>query len=309
MKLFWIRRPYTLALCGMALPVTLLMMTSCSGTSVNSNTTSSTTSTTTNAYATAYKSVSWGAGVTVSFPSSCSMTLTTTGVPPSHDAYYLAPAAAGQTVVAYTPLTKMGMAVMAYSSAGIAGSTMTFDICPAKATSITATTNGAIGYMSSGESLFDPYEATGLNPALADNVSYTFTSGGASYTASFIDECNSHSANGSSGAMWHYHGVPVCLTATVDGATGPSHIIGIALDGFPIYGGRDINGNVIPASSLDACNGITSATPEFPSGAYHYVLPIGVTTAQSSLTCFSGTVSKTQIATARRLMCRRTPSA
>jgi hypothetical protein len=70
---------------------------------------------------------------------------------------------------------------------------------------------------------------------------------------------------------------------------GPSHLIGFALDGFPIHGGRDLNGNTIPVSKLDACNGITSATPEFPTGIYQYVLPIGVTGKRSSLNCYAGT--------------------
>ena len=29
--------------------------------------------------------------------------------------------------------------------------------------------------------------------------------------------------------------------------------------------------STITASQLDACNGITSPTPEFPDGIYHYV--------------------------------------
>jgi hypothetical protein len=102
---------------------------------------------------------------------------------------------------------------------------------------------------------------------------------------------------------WHAHGNPACVTSQVDTATGPSHIIGIALDGFPIYGGRDIDGNVVAASSLDSCNGITSATPEFPSGAYHYVLPIGVTTKYASINCYAGTVSSTTMAQGRKLAC------
>ena len=122
---------------------------------------------------------------------------------------------------------------------------------------------------------------------MADNGSYTFTDGtGTQQTAYFIDQCDSHS----NGTTWHAHGNPNCVTSQVDTSTGPSHIIGIALDGFPIYGGRDVNGNVISVSQLDACNGITSATPEFPSGAYHYVLPIGVTTKYASMNCYSGTV-------------------
>src|ERR1700743_1774358 len=94
-----------------------------------------------------------------------------------------------------------------------------------------------------------------------------------------------------------------CVTSQVDTGTGPSHIIGIALDGFPIYGGRDINGNIVTVSQLDACNGITSATPEFPSGAYHYVLPIGVTDSHSSLGCYAGTVNATVVAQAKKLAC------
>ena len=61
---------------------------------------------------------------------------------------------------------------------------------------------------------------------------------------------------------WHAHGNPSCVTSQVDTATGPSHLIGIALDGFPVYGGRDNKGNIVQVSQLDACNGITSATPE-----------------------------------------------
>jgi hypothetical protein len=77
----------------------------------------------------------------------------------------------------------------------------------------------------------------------------------------------------------------------------------VALDGYPIYGGRDINGNAVQVSQLDACNGITSATPEFPSGAYHYVLPIGVTTKNASINCFTGTVTEQTMAAARKLAC------
>jgi hypothetical protein len=88
---------------------------------------------------------------------------------------------------------------------------------------------------------------------------------------------------------YHYHGLPSCVTATVDTAGGPSHLIGVAFDGFPIYGDKDINGKQITADQLDACNGITSPTPEFPDGIYHYVL-LDTADASSSIKCFSGTV-------------------
>jgi len=261
---------------------------------------------TANAYAAAYKSVTWASGVTVSFPSDCSMTVTASGVPPAHNAYYLTPAMNGATVVATTP-SGIQLGVSEYAGSGISTVnpiSATFNICPQKAAGTTATSGGGIGVITSGEVLFDSYEATDT-VALSDNVSYTFSSGGTSYTAYFIDQCNSHPAGGmGAGSTWHYHGNPVCWTPTVDGATGPSHIIGIALDGFPIYGGRDINGNVIDASALDACNGITSPTPEFPNGAYHYVLPLNTVTRQSSLTCYAGTVDATLAAAMRKLACK-----
>jgi hypothetical protein len=157
--------------------------------------------------------------------------------------------------------------------------------------------------MFSGTALFNPYEATST-VALGDNASYTFTSGGTSYTAYFLDPCNQHTAGGNGGSTWHFHGVPNCWTAVVDGSSGPSHIIGIALDGYPIYGGYDINGNAVSVASLDACNGITSATPEFPNGAYHYVLPVNTTTKQSSINCYAGTVNATLSASMRKLACK-----
>jgi hypothetical protein len=165
---------------------------------------------------------------------------------------------------------------------------------------------GAIGLMFSGTVLFNPDEATGTI-ALSDNASYTFAStacGGTTCTAWFIDPCNQHTAGGTGGSTWHFHGVPSCWTSVVDGTSGPSHIIGIALDGYPIYGGYDINGNAVSVSSLDACNGITSPTPEFPSGAYHYVLPVNTTTAQSSINCYTGTVDATLSAQMKKLACK-----
>ncbi len=78
---------------------------------------------------------------------------------------------------------------------------------------------------------------------------------------------------------------------------GHSPLIGFALDGWPIYGPvgwLDTNHNSILLKSsytgtadqagnpsyvansgdLDICNGITSPTPEFPEGIYHYVMSI-----------------------------------
>jgi len=147
--------------------------------------------------------------------------------------------------------------------------------------------------MISGAVLFNPYEADSTTVAQASNFSLTAPDGS---LAPFIDSCNGHStpAMGNGGGQYHYHALPGCVSKTVDTSTGPSHILGVAFDGFPIYGKRDINGKVISVSKLDKCNGITSATPEFPNGIYHYVLP-GTNNATSSIRCFHGKVDSSLI--------------
>ena len=269
-----------------------------------SSTASTSSSGTPNAYTSVYKAMSFGSTVSVSFPSACQMTLTTSGKPDyTPNPYYLAPANMGQTPVAYTAVTNTPLAVISYASMiapSLRGSSATLNICPTQASDTTATSLGAIGYLISGTAMFNPYEMDQSTPAVSDNASYTFTDGtGTKQTAYFLDQCNSHS----NGMTWHAHGTPNCVTSQVDSAAGPSHIIGIALDGFPIYGGRDINGSVVQVSQLDACNGITSPTPEFPSGAYHYVLPIGVTTRNASINCYRGSVSANTLASASKLAC------
>jgi len=81
------------------------------------------------------------------------------------------------------------------------------------------------------------------------------------------------------------------VTAQVDDDGGPSHIIGYAFDGFPIYGDRDVDGERVRPETLDECNGIDSPTPEFPDGIYHYVL-LHVMTVQSTIRCLHGKLDK-----------------
>ena len=249
-----------------------------------------------------YKTVAWQSGVTVTFPTDCTMTYTSKGAP-SHatDPYYLEPVRdVGGAVVATTAVSKMQLGTAAFGGTAASATSMsqTFNTCPTKAATTTATSGGAIGWMISGSAMFNATEGdNNPTPALTDNVSYTFTdSGGVSRTARFIDSCNGHPTPVMN--TYHYHGLPACVTALVDVAVGASHIIGIANDGFPIYGNKDINGSAVGTDQLDACNGITSATPEFPSGVYHYVLPSGVTSLRSSIGCYAGSVSKAVIAAA-----------
>jgi hypothetical protein len=154
---------------------------------------------------------------------------------------------------------------------------------PTKAATTTSASLGSIGVMISGAALFNPYEGDGTTVATASNFTVKNSAG---QDVAFLDSCNGHPTPM---GQYHYHALPTCVTAMVDTASGPSHLIGIAFDGFPIYGDRDIDGNQVTASQLDECNGITSATPEFPDGIYHYVL-LATADSTSSIKCFSGTV-------------------
>jgi len=155
---------------------------------------------------------------------------------------------------------------------------------PKKAASVTATSLGTIGVMISGAALFNPYEGDGSTVATAGNFTVKNAAGD---DVAFLDTCSGHPTPMGD---YHYHALPTCITAKVDTKTGPSHLIGLAFDGFPIYGDRDINGNQITKAKLDKCNGITSATPEFPKGIYHYVL-LKTKDSRSSIRCFSGKVN------------------
>lgn len=154
---------------------------------------------------------------------------------------------------------------------------------PTFADSPTDASLGAIGVMISGATLFNPYEGDGSTVATQSNFSVQNAAGEDVW---FLDDCAGHPTPM---GQYHYHALPKCVVATVDTADGPSHIIGIAFDGFPIYGDRDIDGNQLTAADLDACNGISSPTPEFPAGVYHYVL-LDVADSTSSIRCFSGVV-------------------
>jgi hypothetical protein len=157
-------------------------------------------------------------------------------------------------------------------------------LVPKRAATPTSTNLGTIGVMISGAALFNPYEGDGRTVAMANNFTVKNAAG---KDVAFLDACNGHPTP--MGA-YHYHALPPCVTAQVDVAGGPSHIIGVAFDGYPIYGDRDIKGRQVTAGDLDQCGGVTSATPENPDGIYHYVL-LPTTDATSSIRCFMGEVT------------------
>lgn len=154
---------------------------------------------------------------------------------------------------------------------------------PVKIAETSATPFGAMGVSISGSPIYNPYEGDGVTVAMNANFTMTNSEG---KQIPFMDDCHGHPAPHPR-EQYHYHGLPPCVVVQLRQENGPSRIIGFAFDGFPIYGDRDINGNPIDPQTLDQCNGITSPTPEFPQGIYHYVL-LDVPTVQSTVRCLHG---------------------
>jgi len=172
---------------------------------------------------------------------------------------------------------------------------------PKKVKEKTGVTAGALGVMISGAPVYNPYEGDGTTVAMASNFSLTNAQGKQVY---FVDDCTGHPAPTPLN-QYHYHGYPECVASQVDEPKGPSHIIGVAYDGFPIYGNRDIDGKKVKSKQLDRCNGIKSPTPEFTKGIYHYVLT-EFATVQSTIRCLHGKVDESLLTLPRHGQRRQT---
>lgn len=258
-----------------------------------------------NSLASGYRKAAWGPGMSVTFANACTMTVWPSARP-NHavDGYYLTPVLPAKKPgadrsVAVTKVSAMPLEVTPLWGLG-SQAPMQFNICPTKAPVPTAVNAGAIGVLISGSVLFGAAEIAGHRATtLKDNASSSFKSrSGATITARFLDRCNGHPTPVNAGNSYHYHGLSECVTSMVDHENGPSHLIGVALDGFPIYGDKDMNGQTIAPHRLDACNGIHSPTPEFPQGVYHYVLPSGVKEHNASMRCYGGDISRKELAIA-----------
>jgi len=268
----------------------LLALAACGGVAASGSTAKTTTATTAATTSSSTKAglqkTKWGTNITVNYGTS-TIRLRSNGIPNhSRSKYYAVPNAG---VVVPTAAT----ATAALDPTKAQSYDYKITTTPKKISKTTAAPLGSIGMMISGSVLFNPYEGDGNTVAMASNFTIAAPDGS---TAPFVDDCSGHPtpAMGGGGGQYHYHGLPACVSKEVDTSTGPSHIIGVAFDGFPIYGKRDINGKVISVSKLDKCNGITSATPEFPNGIYHYVLP-GTSNSTSSIRCFHGKVDSSLI--------------
>ncbi|XP_071495859.1 uncharacterized protein [Diadema antillarum] len=120
---------------------------------------------------------------------------------------------------------------------------------------------GTIALTLNGVPLFNPYTAIGTD-AVENEI---------------FDDCDGHPTP--EHGAYHYHSRPKCVFTLEEGV--PSGIVGVALDGYPIYGNNDENGNELMTADLDACHGRTvdgsyryHITADFPYilGCFHGVV-------------------------------------
>ena len=145
----------------------------------------------------------------------------------------------------------------------IASQNLTFTLpsSPSAASTTSDTPLGPIGVSVNGVVFFNQY-AAGRQPLTSEIVSF--------------DRYNGHPNQND---QYHYHFEPVSITAS-----SKSRLIGVMLDGFPVYGPQERDGST--PTALDSCNGHTGVTNEFESGIYHYHATIAVPYLSG---CFRGT--------------------
>lgn len=101
---------------------------------------------------------------------------------------------------------------------------------------------GIIGVMKNGVPIFNPYTIEGYN-AVEGNRAETF------------DSCDGHP---DPQGRYHYHRIATCLnTNTPNSGLIRDEFVGVALDGYPIYGPKTADGTILTSSNLDACHGRT----------------------------------------------------
>jgi YHYH protein len=79
-----------------------------------------------------------------------------------------------------------------------------------------------------------------------------------------IDSFDQYTGHPQATGVYHYHVEPTYLTRA-----SRSLMVGVLLDGYPVYGPLE-NGRVLTSADLDAAHGHTTPTLEFPNGIYHY---------------------------------------
>lgn len=125
---------------------------------------------------------------------------------------------------------------------------------------------GPIGIAINGVVIFDALDAASRD-AVAHEVQ---------------DACGGHPEIS---GTYHYHALPLCLTQT---KARKSKLVGFAVDGFPIYNGRDEDGKRLTNADLDKCHGRTSVVKLDGEKVktYHYEATLEY---PYTISCFRGT--------------------
>ncbi|XP_039254745.2 uncharacterized protein LOC120331687 [Styela clava] len=118
---------------------------------------------------------------------------------------------------------------------------------PTQASTTTCLPQGPIGLALNGVPMFNPYSIQCCDTGVEE--------------LDLFDSCMGHPAPQPAGA-YHYHINPQCLFNVICNQT--STIVGVAFDGFPIYGPNDDDGTQLTISDLDECNG------KVTNGQYRY---------------------------------------
>lgn len=132
--------------------------------------------------------------------------------------------------------------------------TFRFPLAPQRAPQVTRLPMGPIGMALNGVVFFNPFEIGGMNAV-------------AGYSEVWLDSCCGHPQQT---GVYHYHKYPTCVKSPfADDGHQHSPVIGLAFDGFPIYGPYESDGqmakDVDGERALDSCSGHSD-----PERGYHY---------------------------------------
>uniref|UniRef100_UPI0019397578 uncharacterized protein LOC120331156 n=1 Tax=Styela clava TaxID=7725 RepID=UPI0019397578 len=114
---------------------------------------------------------------------------------------------------------------------------------PTHATSSSCTPMGPIGMAVNGVAIFNPYTSECCDAGMEE--------------FDLLDQCHGHPSPRNA---YHYHIAPICLGNI---CANPSQILGVAFDGFPIYGPFDEDGNFLTRAELDECGGMETRNGEY----------------------------------------------
>jgi hypothetical protein len=182
----------------------------------------------------------FGNGVTVTVQGT-SVVITTTGVPDHKSPYF------GVGNAQYEAYNGSNAAFQINPNV-IRAQQLTFriPITPSALATPSPTPLGPIGVAVNGVAIFNQYAAN--NQPLTGE----------------INSFDQYSGHPQMTGQYHYHVEPTWITRATREA-----LVGVLLDGYPVYGPME-NGAFVSTSSLDAAHGHTGVTREYPQGIYHY---------------------------------------